>query len=66
MNDNLKKLSESCLFVRCPDAEKCPRNCPNKYLIRVRTSRAKILCGYNFVEKEPLFYQIDKGANHEN
>ncbi len=61
MNDKLiKKLLKSCLFVICPDAKRCKRFCRNRCLTKVFSRKAKILCMYELVEKEPVFYRIDK------
>lgn len=65
MNDKTNNLSDSCLFALCPDIERCKRICHNRFLIRVFSTEAKILCLHNFVEKNPLFYKLGKGANHE-
>lgn len=61
MNDKLiKKLSKSCLFAICPDAKRCKRICRNRCLTKVFSRKAKILCMHELVEKEPVFYQVNK------
>ena len=60
MNDISKRLSQSQLFAICPDAKRCKRICGNKCLTKVFSRKAKILCMYELVEKEPVFYRIDK------
>ena len=61
MNDKLiKKLSKSCLFATCPDAKRCKRICRNRCLTKVFSRKAKILCMHELVEKEPVFYQMNK------
>lgn len=63
MNDISKQLSQSNLFAICHDAKRCKRTCANRFLIKVISTKANILCLYSLVEKEPVFYQIDnKGA----
>lgn len=60
MNDKvIKKLSKSCLFAVCPEAKRCKRICASKSLTRVFSNKAKILCIYELVEKDPIFYRID-------
>jgi hypothetical protein len=59
MNDISKRLSQSHLFAICPDAKRCKRACGSKYWTKVLSRKAKILCMYTLVEKEPVFYRID-------
>lgn len=58
MNDISKQLSQSNLFAICPDAKRCKRPCGSRFLIKVLTTKVKILCVYKSVEKEPVFYQV--------
>jgi len=60
MNDISKRLSQSQLFAICPDAKRCKRICRNKYLTKVFSRKAKIVCMYELATKEPVFFQIDK------
>lgn len=58
MNDMSKQLSQSQLFAICREAKRCKKPCGSRFLIKVLTTKVKILCVYKSVEKEPVFYQL--------